>query len=95
MKCNQAVFSGHAIRRMFERRISKSEALKVISDGDVIAEYPDDEPFPSFLMLGFVGGRPIHVVAANEADVLRCHVITAYDPDPALWDTDFRKRRAL
>ena len=58
-------------------------------------EYPEDRPFPSCLMLGYPMGRPIHVVAALDPDTGTCHVITAYEPDPAIWQPDFRARRLL
>jgi hypothetical protein len=36
--------------------------------------------------------RPLHVVAAyNDADG-ETIVITVYEPDPALWSDDFRRR---
>jgi hypothetical protein len=59
----------------------------------VIAEYEDDEPLPSYLMLGFVKGRPLHVVVALKSDNERAIVVTAYDPDPAIWEQGFRVRR--
>ena len=94
MECERIVFSGRAIRRMFERAIGSADVLEVIGSGKVVAEYPDDEPFPSFLMLGYVGGRPLHVVVAMEGEGRTCHVVTAYDPDPALWGEDFKTRRS-
>jgi len=36
---------------MSEKRISKSDVLEVISSGEIIVEYPDDKPFPSFNIL--------------------------------------------
>ena len=36
--------------------------------GEVIEDYPHDYPYPSRLILGWCGSRPLHVVAAeNEA----------------------------
>ncbi len=87
-------FSGHAIRRMFERKISKSDVVEVLKNGEIIEEYMDDEPFPSYLMLGFIGVQPLHVVAAFDSESKTCHIITAYDPDPALWDEGFNRRRS-
>lgn len=65
----------------------------VIETGDVVAAYPDDQPFPSYLMLGWSGERPLHVVVAVDATASRCYVVTAYPPDPALWHADFKTRR--
>ena len=42
----------------------KSDVRHVLQTGEVIEEYPDDTPFPSYLILGFVGDRPFHVVVA-------------------------------
>lgn len=93
MECEHFYFSGHAVQRMFEKRIGKADVLLVISSGEVIAEYLDDKPFPSFLFLGFEGEQPLHVVAAVDQESQTCHIITVYRPDPTLWDEDFRHRR--
>ena len=94
MNCNQIWFSGHAVKRMFDRSIRHDEVTEVVRLGEVIADYLDDEPFPSCLMSGFVHGRPLHVVVAIEAGSESCYIITAYDPDAVLWEEDFRARRA-
>ena len=63
------------------------------SDGEVIATYPDDTPLPSRLVLGWLGDRPLHVVAAdNDTDQVTV-VITVYEPDPAIWEPRFKSRR--
>jgi hypothetical protein len=94
MDCANILFSGHAIRRIFERSIRRLEVIEVVTFGHVIADYPDDEPFPSFLILGFVGNRPLHVVAAVETESKHCYIVTAYEPDPAVWQEDFSTRRS-
>jgi len=94
MDCRNIFFSGHAIRRMFERSIGRSKVTEVVRFGDVIDDYPDDEPFPSFLIFGFVGNRPLHVVVAVETESKICYIITAYEPDSAVWQEDFRTRRS-
>jgi len=59
LKLKRIEFRLHAIRRMFERRISDEEVLKVIQEGEVTI------------------------------------VVTAYQPDPSLWEDNFRSRREL
>jgi len=86
-------FSGHAVRRMFERRIGKDDVLQVILHGEVISDYPEDDPHPSRLMLGFAGERALHAVVAVEGEGERLHVVTVYDPDPDLWEPDFKRRK--
>ena len=43
------------------------------------------------LVLGWVGDRPVHVVAAS-APAERI-VITVYEPDLARWEPGFKKRK--
>ena len=57
----------------------------VLSIGEVIEDYPDDTPYPSNLILGWIKGRPIHVVAAHNSDEKEIVVITVYEPDPQQW----------
>lgn len=89
----RALFSGHAVRRMFERGLSKDDVLGIIRSGEVIADYPDDSPYPSCLLLGLVRGRPVHIVLAHDRETDTAVVVTAYEPDPGLWNDGFRTRR--
>lgn len=59
----------------------------------MIENYPDDTPYPSKLMLGWVHNRPIHVVVADAGDESLWVVVTAYEPDANLWEDDFRRRK--
>lgn len=82
----------HAWQRMAARGITTAEILAVLAAHDIIEDYPDDTPYPSALLLATVNGRPLHVVRAYDVDTQTVFVITAYQPDPAEWDTTFRKR---
>ena len=93
MDCKSLVFSGHAIRRMFERGIRETDVRQVMLHGEVLARYEDDTPFPSLLILGFVAGKPLHVVLATDEREAVCHVVTAYVPDQRMWHPDYRTRR--
>ena len=57
-RSNRLVFRAHALRRMFERRISVDDVRDVVTKGETIEEYPYDTPYPSRLMLGWPAGRP-------------------------------------
>ena len=86
-------FRIHAIQRMFERQISPEDVRSVVESGETIQEYPDDAPYPSRLVLGWKFQRPIHlVVADNEADNEKI-IVTVYEPDPAQWTDDFKRRK--
>ena len=93
MDCRQIFFRGHAVRRMFERGVAKDDVVAVITSGEVIIEYPDDKPYPSFLVLGWRAGEALHVVVAEDRPSQACYVITVYVPDPAVWSADFKRRR--
>lgn len=89
----RVIYRIHAVQRMFERGIAEAEVRSVLTHGEEIAAYPDDNPYPSRLLLGWRGERPVHVVAAyNTADEEHI-VITVYEPSPALWEAGFRRRK--
>ncbi|MGF1634920.1 MAG: DUF4258 domain-containing protein [Phycisphaerae bacterium] len=85
-------FRVHAVQRMFARRIGEADVRVVVEIGRTIRAYPDDTPYPSRLILGFAGGRPLHVVAADVPGSDEVIIITVYEPDPALWNDTFDKR---
>jgi hypothetical protein len=66
---------------------------RVVAPGETIEAQPDDLPLPSRLVLGRIDGRPVHVVVAEDAGSAATVVVTVYEPDRALWQTDFRPRR--
>ena len=94
MNCSEVAFSGHAVQRMFERSIEKQAVIEIIRSGEVIAEYPDDKPYPSFLLLGFVDQFPVHVVLGKNETTNDCYVITVYLPSSDIWQEGYRKRRS-
>ena len=87
------VFRVHALQRMFERRISVDDVFAVIGRGEVIEDYPDDRPYPSRLVLGWRRARPLHVVVAHNLNEDELIVITVYEPNPAFWEADFKRRK--
>ena len=89
----KVVYRVHAVSRMFERGITEAEVHKALSEGEEIAAYPDDLAYPSRLLLGWRGDRPLHVVVAYNARDDEQIVITVYEPDPAQWDDGFRRRK--
>ena len=84
----------HALERMMERGISRQQVKQVVMQGEVIASYQDDTPFPSMLMMdGRPGDEVLHVVVAFDAAKSYCYVITAYRPDLEHFESDFKTRR--
>jgi hypothetical protein len=83
----------HALERMFERGMSRETVMEVLLSGEVIEDYPDDKPFPSALILGRIGEKTFHVVAALDSASEWCFVITAYKPDLDHFEADYKTRR--
>ncbi len=92
MRCSNFIFSSHAVNAMIARNIPADDVIAAIEFGEVIADYPDDKPYPSKLLLNFINGAPIHVVVAQNLDNDECIVITCYLPDATLWDKDFKTK---
>lgn len=78
---------------MYERSVSYDEVVQILSIGEIIENYPDDFPYPSELRLGFSGSRALHVVSADVHNTQTTIIITVYEPDPAQWQADFRRRK--
>ena len=86
-------FRLHAVQRMFERGITVVNVKEVIKTGKIIESYPNDKPFQSYLLLGFINQNPLHVVIATDPDTKKTIVITVYTPDPKLWEKGFKRRK--
>ena len=80
----------HARIRMFERNVSTDNLISIISSGEIIEEYSDDEPCPSVLIMGFIDTVAYHTVIAICEDHMR--VITVYIPEQDKW-IEYRRRR--
>ena len=55
-----------AINQMFKRDILVEDVKQVIETGEIITEYPNDNPYPSYLVLDYVNLRPLHIVMARD-----------------------------
>jgi len=95
MDCLEVRFSGHAVMRLFERGLSKNQVLSIVKTGERIADYPNDNPYPSGLLLRDVDNKPVHVVIARDDVSHICFVVTAYQPDPQIWSENFKFRRIV
>jgi hypothetical protein len=93
MAYERLIFRVHAVQRMFQRGITEMDVRQVLESGEVIEDYPDDQPYPSRLILGWCGSRPVHIVAADNHEARTTIVITAYEPDPDRWESGFKRRK--
>lgn len=92
LDCDNIKIGEHSFQRMFERNIAPEDVIDILLNGEVIKAYPDDNPYPSYLILKFVNDKPVHVVVARNDENGFCFVVTVYEPDPSLWSVDFKNK---
>ncbi len=86
-------FRVHAILQMEERGLTVADIRVVLDNGEDIEARPDDEPYPARLVLGACRLGFLHVAVRDNIDDDEIVVETAYQPDPALWEPDLKRRR--
>jgi hypothetical protein len=86
------IFRIHALARRAQRGFEPEDIRSTIVNGTIIEEYPEDVPYPSFLVMLWQGQRPVHLVAANNNADGETIIITVYEPDPQKWNSGFTRR---
>jgi uncharacterized protein DUF4258 len=82
--------SDHAYEELRKDAILISEVIAGITTADLVEEYRARERVLA-LQYG-ANGRPIHAVWAL-SERRQAVLVTAYRPDPAVWDSEFKERR--
>jgi hypothetical protein len=87
--------SDHGYEELAKDDILLEDVMAGIATAILLEEYPDRFRGPGVLTLQHdARGQPLHVVWALPANERRPTVlVTAYRPDPTLWDADFRQRK--
>ena len=93
MNSRPIIYRIHAMQRMFERRVPEENVRQVLQSGEMIEDYSEEMPFPSRLISGRRGDRPLHVVVAENTKEDETIVITVYEPDPSQWKSGSRDRK--
>ena len=91
---SKVLFLPHAVQQISrpERMISPADVRRVVCNGEVIEDYPEDPRGHSCLLLGYrIGNHPLHVVCAPKPEYLA--IITAYLPSRDQWEDDCRTRK--
>jgi len=78
---------------MEERDVLPSEVKAVIEKGEIINQYPDDKPEPSFLILGWIRHKPLHLVVGQNPISQECVVISTYWPSETIWNPDYKTKK--
>jgi hypothetical protein len=88
--------SFHAQQERLEEDLDLAQIeAAIVGHGELLEQYPNDPRGESCLVLGFVGGRPVHAVLGwakmAGGTEKRLRLITVYTPTPPKW-TDPRTR---
>ncbi len=85
----------HAIMARLRRGITTSQLSAALLDGEIIEHYPDDYPYPSCLVLGWLqSGDPLHIVCSRGETEPSLRIVTVYEPDDNRWEGDYKTRKA-
>ena len=83
----------HAQQEMVEENIVLDEVLEVVSQGQILENYPHHRRGACCLLNGFtLSGRAIHVVCTTAQSTLI--IITVYEPKPPKWITPTQRRQS-
>lgn len=84
----------HATIVRLERGVTIAELEKALLNGEIIEQYPDDQPYPSCLVLGWLtSGDPLHVICSRGTVEPALRVVTVYEPEDSLWESDYKTRK--
>jgi hypothetical protein len=78
---------------MEARGLTVDDVRSALDSGEDIETRPDDDPYPARLVLGMCRLGALHVAVRDNIEEDEIIVETAYQPDPALWEPDFKTRR--
>lgn len=86
----------HALRRARERGITREQAIRVLTEGDIIETYPDALPYPMGLMMTMVmENRPLYVALGYDEADDRIYIVTVHWLDPDKWEDPWTRRQQL
>ena len=89
----RVLITNHARQEADNDNLRLDEICWSVNHGEVIENYPDDQPFPSCLIVGMAPNNdPIHSVWAYNSQKQIAILITVYRPDPDKW-IDGRERK--
>jgi hypothetical protein len=86
-------YSEHVFDKLEIIDIALREFERILGSGEVIEEAPAGLFVVKELVLLVEWLRPLHVVIAVDEGRRRETLVTVYEPYPAEWSDDFRRRR--
>lgn len=92
LKVGNIEWRRHALERMLQRNISRSDVKETLKYGEIIEYYKMDKPFESALFF-YHKEKVLHVVASFDKINKIIYIITAYIPDTKHFLEDLKTRR--
>ncbi len=84
----------HATIVRLERGITVAETEQALLNGEIIERYPDAQPYPACLVLGWlVSGDPLHIVCSKGNNEPALRIVTLYEPEDNRWEDDYKTRK--
>jgi Domain of unknown function (DUF4258) len=84
----------HALLRAQERGITREDARRVLTEGEIIEQRPRAKPFPKCLLMRMQeDNRPLYASVGYDQSNDRLYVITVHGLDPRIWEDPWRRRR--
>ena len=84
----------HALLRARERGIPREQAIRVLTDGEIIEQRPRAKPYPKCLMMRVMDdNQPLYVSLGYDQVDNRLYIITVHWLDPRKWEDPWQRRR--
>lgn len=95
IKIGEIRISAHGYDELANDNIYVKDLVSTINSAVLIQEYPEYSKGPCVLVLHYdESQRPVHAVRGIPKNLISPAVlITAYRPDPEIWNSDFRTRK--
>ena len=90
VKENRYLITRHAQQRMGLRKITHADLNYVVANGDVVEEYPDNQPNPKALFMAHLEDEPLYVSCAFDGNC--AYIVTVHRYDPARWIDPWTRR---
>ena len=88
---NRYLITQHAQQRMGLRKVTHADIKYVVARGDVIEQYPDNQPHPKALFMTHVDGQPLYVSCAFDRSY--AYIITVHRYDTERWLDPWTRRK--
>ena len=81
--------------RMYQRNIRVNEVEEALLSGEIIEDYSESEPLPTYLILGYTKKKKaLHIVVGIDTINEMIWAITTYEPSFREGEEGFKKRRS-